>query len=186
MRALVLAALSGAMMLGACASTRMQDSMRELQDSVEAYNEAFRWKNFERAAMYMPADLRAAFLATYEDDENSLHIEDFQIVNVNMENEKSATVTVRLRYMLLPSVSVERASLVQHWKKINEAWTLETEDGSIRELALDKKPKNPEAFGRDPADDAVDPNATHAVEVTDPKGAVLRKEGVMDEESDDD
>lgn len=176
--ALVLAALGSG-----CASTRMQDSINQLKDSVEAYNEAFRWKNFERAAMYMPNDLRAAFIATYEDDENSLHVEDYQILNVNVENEQSAVVTVRLRYMMLPSVTVEKATLVQHWRKVSDAWMLETEDGSIRELDPNKLPKNPEV-GTGNASDGEETN--DAVQVEDPKGNVIRKDPGFGNEGEED
>lgn len=177
------AAVLAALLLGpACASFKMRDALAELQSSVEAYNEAFRWKNFERAAHFMPADLRASYLATYEDDENSLHVEDYQVVDLKMHDEKTATVTVRLRYMMLPSVTVEKASLVQHWKQIDGAWILETEENSIRELDLDEKPRNPAAFGRDVEED---PNAKTGVEVEDPKGNVIRKEGMDGEEGDD-
>jgi hypothetical protein len=171
----------------ACASTRAQDSLNQLKDSVEAYNEAFRWKNFERAAMYMPNDLRAAFIATYEDDENSLHVEDYQILGVNVESELSAVVTVRLRYMMLPSVTVAKATLVQHWKRVADAWMLETEDGSIRELDPNKLPRNPDVKEPDPT--ATGEPSNDAVQVEDPKGNVIRKDpgfGNEGEEEDED
>jgi hypothetical protein len=169
-------AMSGAM--SACA-TSSQESMRVLQESLEAYNDAYRWKNYERAATFVPSDLRGAFLATYEDEENGLHIEDYQILRVDMEGEKAATAVVRVRFMLLPSVTVQKTTLVQHWARIGGSWILETEDGSIRELEMGKKPRNPDAFGRD--GDDVDDGHTK-VKVESPTGEVLREDKDVEED----
>lgn len=157
-----------------CAAAHMKDAMRELEESLEAYNEAYRWKNYERAAAFVPADLRAAFLATYEDEDNSLHVEDYKVLNVDMQSETAATVVVRVRYMLLPSVNVEKATLVQHWHRLNGAWTLETEEGSIRELSLEKKPRNPEAFGG--AEPPSRSQGETKVKAEGPRGEVLRED----------
>lgn len=164
----LLAAIALLTALTACASTRMQESLTQLNESVEGYNEAYRWKNYERAAAFLPPDLRAAFIATYEDD--SLHIEDYQIVAVNLDSERAATVTLRLRYMLLPSVNIDKRVLVQHWHKLGEAWILESEDNSIREIARAATPKGaahaaPLAPGRE---------GDTRVRVTNPKGDVIR------------
>ena len=168
--------------VAACAAG-MQDALKQLQDSIEGYNEAYRWKNYDRAASYLPADLRGTFLATYEDDDNALHVEDFQLLNVNVESDRAATVTVRIRYMELPSVTVERKTLVQHWRRLGDAWILETEENSIRRLAKDKKPKNAEALGGTPETPHREGEET-SVEVTAPGGEVIRSEGqvTQDEE----
>lgn len=165
-------ALTAAALLSGCVTTQ-KDKVDRLKDSVEGYNEAYRWKNFERAAAFLPQDLRAPFIATYEDDEKSLHVEDYQILKVNLESEDNAQVLVRLRYMLLPSVTIETRMLTQHWHQISGAWILETEDNSIREIDPNAIPQNPDAFGG--GEDAVEGETK--IEVTGPDGQVLRKEG---------
>lgn len=171
--AVVLAAVSHA----GCATTRQRESLQELEESLEAYNEAFRWKNYERAAGYLPADQRASFLGTYEDEENSLHVEDFQILRVDMAGDDAAIASVRVRYMLLPSVNVGKTTLVQHWHRVNGTWVMEREENSIRELDRDKTPRNPEAFGG--PDPEGDPGETK-VRAEGPGGAVLRDDGLED------
>ena len=166
-----------ALLLGGCANSK-EMLMQELQDAVEGYNSAYRWKNFERAASYLPNDLRAAFIAAYEEDDSALHVETYQIIKVDLVNDNSATVTVRLRFLELPSINLENRTLTQHWQKVNNAWILETEDGSIRELDVGAAPKNPEAVkGVDVPDDK---KGDTSIEVSDPEGNVIRKEGEID------
>lgn len=139
--------------LGGCASMGAQDTLEKLREAVEGYNQAFRWKNYERAAQYLPNEVRAAFLAAYDDDESSLQLEDYQISKVDIANDDAATVSVRVRFLLLPSVVVENRTLVQHWHRVSGEWMLENEDNSIRKLDLSKtadlppeKPDSPDAY----------------------------------------
>lgn len=156
MRSLAVVVLACA--LGGC-STSSKTLMEGLQNSVEGYNEAYRWKNYERAAGFLPADLRAAFLDAYRDDDNSLQIDDYSIVKVDLENDASAKVTIRVSYIQLPSVTVEKATLVQHWKRLGGEWILETEDNSLRKIEPASAPAEAPAWTREaaePGDEARD------------------------------
>jgi hypothetical protein len=159
--------------LASCATTAEQH-MQMLQDAVDGYNSAYRWKNYERAASYLPNDLRAAFIASYEDDEKSLHVEGYTVIKVDLEGETGATVKVRMRYLLLPSISVETRTLTQHWHKIGDSWILETEENSIRVIEPEAQPQNPEAV----KGVVVDPEkeGETSIEVTDPAGKVIKNE----------
>lgn len=128
-------------MLGlvSCASMGVQDKLEKLKEAVEGYNQAFRWKNYERAAQYLPNDIRAAFMAAYDDDESSLQVEDYQISKVDVLSDDEAKVSVRVRFLLLPSVVVENRTMVQHWHRVAGEWILETEEQSIRKLDASKK-----------------------------------------------
>lgn len=172
MRARAVAAL--ALGLAGCSAfgASQADALKELQDSVEAYNDAYRWKNYERAALFLPPDVRGAFLAAYEEDDKSLHVEDYQIMQANLLTADSAKVTIRVRYMELPSVTLENRTSVQHWQRVAGRWILETEDNPIRALDLSKA-ADPSAFGGGGPEPAPDV----AVEVTDPSGEVIRKDG---------
>jgi hypothetical protein len=131
-------------LLFGCASAK-QAQMEELQNAIDGYNSAYRWKNFERAAGYLPNDLRGAFIAAYEEDDNSIHVETYTIIKVDLLGDEAATVTVRVRYMELPSINLENRTLTQHWHKVNDTWLLETEENSIRAIDPAATPKNPEA-----------------------------------------
>lgn len=170
--------LAKALLLGfgvslmACQSLATKDSLLRLQESIDGYNHAYRWKNYARAAAYLPNDLRAAFIATYEEDDKSLHVESYQVLKIHMEGKNAAKVTVRVRYMLLPSVTVENRTVTQHWAKVEEKWLIEAEDNSIRDVDPEAIPGNAEeAFGGE-----VDPSkkGKTEVEVTGPDGKTLR------------
>lgn len=144
MRGPVLSLLAGGLLLSAgCASMKVQDQLEKLKEAVEGYNQAFRWKNYERAAQYLPVEHRGAFVAAYDDDEKSLQMEDYNVSRVDLISEEAATVSVRVRFLLLPSVVVENRTLTQHWQKIEGAWILETEENSIRKLDFGTKPELP-------------------------------------------
>ncbi len=158
----------------ACATVNgSKASLKELQDSVEAYNDAYRWKNFERAAIYLPTDQRAAFLATYEEDDKALHVEGYRILKADIETDTAAKMTIRVRYMLLPSVTLQKRNVIQHWHKVAGRWILETEQNSIREIDPSKLDVDPNAFGGG----GPEPAADLEVEVTNPEGTVIRKDG---------
>jgi hypothetical protein len=151
---LLVLALGVAAGLG-CAHDSNREQLDRLKESVEGYNHAFRWKNYERAAAFLPSDLRGPFAAAYEDDDTSLQIEDYQIVAVNMHDDNAAAdVTVKVRYMLLPAVTIQHSILKQHWHKVSGEWLLETEDDSIRPLDLAKKPSDPRILRTSAADAA--------------------------------
>ena len=165
----------GSTYVAGCATTSGGDDLESLRRSVKAYNEAYRWKNFERASAYLPEDLRMSFLAAYEEDEKSLHIEGYQVMQVRMVDERAADVEIRVTYMMLPSVVVQNRRMTQHWHRIGGRWTLETEDNSIRPLgagAVPTKAKggDPDAFGGGPAAS----ESETEVQVTDPDGHMIR------------
>lgn len=153
-------ALIGASLFSACASMKVQDDLEKLKEAVEGYNQAFRWKNYERASLYLPDGKRAAFMAAYDDDERSLQMEDYQVSKVNLHNEDQATVSVRVRFLLLPSVVVENRTLIQHWQRVVGEWILEDEEASIRKLDLAEPAELPPG-----KPDSTDP---YEVEVTPP------------------
>ncbi|MBK8010487.1 MAG: hypothetical protein IPK13_04010 [Deltaproteobacteria bacterium] len=131
---LVLSALlitSALIPFGGCAATQRQNTMLALQESIDGYNHALRWQNFEAAAAYLPNDLRTTFLALQTENASNLQIESFTIMKVELESERSARVQVLLSYMLLPSVTLQSRRVVQHWHRVQDDWILETEDDAI-------------------------------------------------------
>lgn len=151
MRASVMIALAALGLASGCATATSKSAVERLQEAVEGYNHAFRWKNYERAAQFLPQAQRPAFLAAYEDDESSLQVEDYTVRQADMLSDKAATVSIKVSYLLLPSVTVKQATLVQHWAEVNGAWTLEAEDNSIRKIEPGKEPRDPRARAK-PAD----------------------------------
>lgn len=148
-------------LLSACASSRGETKAARFLKAVERYNKAFRWKNYAVASDYLPQDRRALFITTYEDDDKSLSISDYRILKVDKASEDEATVSVRYRYTMLPSTSVKKRLVTQHWYHVGEAWRLEGEDDSIRELKL---PENSDSPATQPADPGSDAAATPPAE----------------------
>ncbi|MGF1509037.1 MAG: hypothetical protein ACFB9M_05995 [Myxococcota bacterium] len=151
MRAVVLGSIAG-LLLGACATTSTQERLDELRSSVESYIEAFRWKYYERAAAFLPNDSRTEFLTTFEEHTTSLHVEEIKILEVDVESDDSAEITVRYRYLLMPSVTVRSKVVKQSWHRVDGDWLLEHEDPPLVALRDEPKPKlerEEDAFGGD-------------------------------------
>ncbi len=127
------ALLLAASTLSACAGQQTSKADK-LQEAVDAYNYAFRWKNFERAVMFIPKDNRSDFLAAYEDDQESLQVDEWSVRGVKWEGDNSAAVSIRMTYLLLPSTMVKNVTLVQHWAEVNGEWIIQNEEDSIRKL----------------------------------------------------
>ena len=115
-----------------CATVGQKSDMNRLQKAVESYTHAYRWKNYDSAVLMLQPDLREPYLAAYEEDESSLQIEDIRVVRVELEAQDRAKITLRTRFMLLPSVTVQKKKLTQYWVKIGDQWLLEAEENSIR------------------------------------------------------
>lgn len=128
-----------ALSVAACAgvpSSASSDDLEPVKEAIEAYNHAFRWKSYNQAAQFLPPEVRGPFLAAYEDEESSLQIEECRIVRIHLKDASAATATVRVRFMMLPSVIVQKQTVVQHWFKVAGEWLLESEDNPIRTLDI--------------------------------------------------
>jgi hypothetical protein len=130
-------------LLAGCATLGDQGKIDQLKEAVEAYNHAYRWKNYDSAVLLLQPDLRSPFLAAHEEDESSLQVEDLKIRRVELQGKKRAVIHVRARYMMLPSVSVKKKTLVQYWAMIGGQWLMESEENSIRKIDPLAHPKEP-------------------------------------------
>lgn len=113
-------------LVGCAGATR--GKLDDLKESVDAYNTAVRWKNYRQASLYLPNDRRTDFLTYFDEDNPSMHVEGVEILQVDIKSRDAAEVTVRYRYMELPSVVVERKVVTQSWHRIDNRWILEDED----------------------------------------------------------
>jgi len=152
--------------LAAC-KTPSQERFSDLKSSVDAYNEAVRWKYFERAAFFRPQEIRGAYLSASEDEGASLHVEDVRVLGVDLRTKDEARVTVRVRYLKLPSVTVQNTTVVQTWSREDRRWLLQVEDPPLIPLDPDFSASAPEDgadFGGGAAEDDT------VIEVEDPWG----------------
>lgn len=145
------------LLASACATSAQKN--QQLQTSVDAYLEAMRWQYYERAAAFRPNDLRASFLATLEDEGSGLQIEDIKVLRVDVQSDDAADITVRFRYMRLPSVTVKNEVIRQSWHRVDGKWLLEFEEPPFVEIDPDKVPaprREDDFGGTDEGDTEID------------------------------
>lgn len=146
------------LLLASCATSQSTQTVKDLKTSVNGYLEAFRWKNYAMAAQYLPASDRTAFLTTFEEDGDAVHVEDVQVLRVDIESEDAAEITVRYRFMQLPSVTVERKVVTQSWHRSDGRWLMEYEEPRLVELdrSLQKKREPAQPAGGEEGETQVD------------------------------
>ncbi|MEZ4272752.1 MAG: hypothetical protein R3C68_15370 [Myxococcota bacterium] len=109
----------------ACASS--SDASGTLHRAVNSYNELMRWKKFEQAAGYIPANKRADFLERYLAVEDDLFVESMEVRGitwVTTEDNPVVDVNVIANAYLLPSTVLEKVVMRQRWEFRNGAWNL--------------------------------------------------------------
>lgn len=117
-----------ALLGGACAHTPKSTGMEGLKPVVEDFYKRIRWKDFRGAARHLIPERREAFVRarSEQQDERDLSITDFEILEAVLEPDgMRATVTSRLQWMRLPSVSEQTATVTSDFVFRDGTWLLE-------------------------------------------------------------
>ena len=96
----------------------------------EQFSEAMRWQDYIGAANFLQQDVRTAFLAQFEQDED-LHVVESRIVSVEFNTDDgTATADYRLQFYRLPSMRVKKWQWSQRWQ-LSRQKMLETNSWQI-------------------------------------------------------
>ena len=128
---IALIASSFVLPLAGCAS---QTAAKTLKASITGFNADLRWKRFNGAANFLPAEERSQFLEHYLSLEKDLFIQSLEVKNVDfqqtqlpsdLENSiEQAQVLVMAEYYILPSTVVKRQPVTQNWEYRNGSWKM--------------------------------------------------------------
>ncbi len=120
---LVLAVL---IMVSACAQApHLRPGYRTLEERVIDYHDAFRWRDYEAAILFIQPEEREGFREYTEAIEDNLSVEDYKIEKVFREGKEfEAMVTIKRSYTILPSVTLKEDEIEQHWVFLDRAWYL--------------------------------------------------------------
>jgi hypothetical protein len=112
----VLLALTGCL---AGASTR-----ERLMEAAYDYNDAMRRGQVRNAAAHVPPEARAA-MVTRERERADVQIADYEMVQIEMaEDKSSAVITVDVTWMLRSEGLVRQSSFQQEWERREGHWTM--------------------------------------------------------------
>ncbi|MDC0714330.1 hypothetical protein POL68_38100 [Stigmatella sp. ncwal1] len=117
-----------ALLCGACAHTAKSSGLEGLRPVVEDFYKRLRWKDFRGVSRHLIPERREAFLQARRDmqDERDLSITDYEILEVGMTPDgMRATVTGRIQWMRLPSVSEQTATTTSEFIYQGGVWLLE-------------------------------------------------------------
>ena len=122
-----LASLTGLGVAG-CSHAQSPRGIRSaaLIKSAQAFNDGLRWQHFQKCDRLVAPEIAGAFHAQIVDVSETLQITDGELVGVDWpEDSEAATVRVKLRWVQLPSIIVQTATIEQRWEdRTNRGWTL--------------------------------------------------------------
>jgi len=111
--AVMFAAMAGSSFEG-CAAQKQDMLMQNVKD----FNNNLRWKRYDHAAQYMPADMSEAFTETMEKDDENLSITDFEFKEIVASPDgNSLKVKVKIAWHKKNEGVEKKAVLTQNWKK---------------------------------------------------------------------
>ncbi len=96
-----------------------------LEECLVKYHDAIRWRDYDIAMQFIVPVERDNFMEYVESVKGRMMVESYEVVKVDLDNEKfEADVVVKRIGSLLPSVTVKEDELEQHWVLVGKAWYL--------------------------------------------------------------
>lgn len=93
-------------------------------DSLQDFNSALRWKQYQVAASLMQPEFREEFITTFSAFRDDLHISDVREVSrQTFEEGRRIETVVEMDYTLMPSIVVKTFSFDQVWVYSEESDT---------------------------------------------------------------
>ncbi len=97
----------------------------KLQDATGGYNRYLRWGDVDRAAEYLPAVSRHAFLEQHDDVRDELVIVDYEITRLQLDKARgTATSRAELTWHTERRLIVETTAVDQVWQWHEGGWVL--------------------------------------------------------------
>ncbi len=114
-----------------CGGMGNSDEKKEkgLKESVDAFNFAFRWEEYNEAAAFLPTSRKADFWALVDTFKGNLRIVDFEVREVEYhKGSMRGTAIVSYQYYLSASPLLQKATVTQQWyyTESDKTWKVES------------------------------------------------------------
>lgn len=115
-------------LLTSCASMGQTDKDKKAIDSsVETFNRAFRWEDFDTAALFISPEAKLQFWNEVDKFKGKIHVIDFQIRDLDWQEKRPiATAIVYFQYYRTASPSIQTITFEQKWYYVEKekVWRL--------------------------------------------------------------
>jgi len=99
-----------------------------LLEAVHDYNDAVRWGRYGTAAAYVPPEARREFAARHGAHRGELQIADYEIVQLDLAEDRThAHVLVEVTWLLRSQGLLRQTALEQRWEQEGGRWSLARE-----------------------------------------------------------
>ncbi len=96
-----------------------------LRVTADHFTRALRWQRFDLCEPLVAPEVRESFRRRFVEREDLLRLMDVELSGVTFsEDGHQATVRVRVRWVLLPSIIEQVGTLEQRWEDRTGGWTL--------------------------------------------------------------
>jgi hypothetical protein len=102
----------------------MEDSDK-LKDSVKAFNEAFRFEDYEKASVFVSPDKKEKFWSEVDGFNGKIRIAEYELRDMQPDEKKNhATAIVHFQYWRTESLILNTVSITQKWQcsEKDKAW----------------------------------------------------------------
>lgn len=112
------AACQGALVVATmAASASSEDHDKNLKDSVEAFNGAFRSEDYKQASVFVSPDKKEKFWSEVDRFQGKIRIADYELRDMQLdEKKKSATAIFCSQYWRAESPTLKTVSFKQNWQ----------------------------------------------------------------------
>jgi len=126
LRFLLIVFLALVMMSCASASNKEQKLTEQLSESVDAFENAFRWEDYSQAAIFVPAAKKERFWAQVDKFKGKIRLTEFEVRDVDSKDCAAAIVIVRFQYWRTDSPTLKNATVTQKWyyNEKEKHWTI--------------------------------------------------------------
>jgi hypothetical protein len=95
----------------------------QLTQRAELFNQALRWRSYQRAKMLVAPGLRSSYMMQWERDDDIIRITDFAVRDISMihEGKEALVLVIHTRYSA-NTASLKRVVFQQIWKASEGIW----------------------------------------------------------------
>ncbi len=112
------AAIQGTKLTAAVASSALtQEDHKKLKDSVEAFNQAFRFQDYKQASAFVSLDKKENFWSEADRFNGKIRMTEYEIRDIQVdEKTNQASVIMSIQYWRMASPILQTISFKQKWQ----------------------------------------------------------------------
>lgn len=110
--------------MAACGGMAPKSKSLSLSDSIRMFNDSLRWNRYQAAGKFVVPMDRGNFIRDQQNAGESRRIVEYKLVEILMEDPKTAGVIVQWSVTSTDSPVVQKERILQSWTQVGTEWFL--------------------------------------------------------------